>query len=52
MTGDVMGVNGGMAGAALRDPSLRALVEPAVVELLAAELWRRTGLPPRGDRAT
>ena len=27
--------------AALTDPALRALVEPAVAELLAAELWRR-----------
>jgi fructoselysine-6-P-deglycase FrlB-like protein len=28
--------------AALADPAVRALVEPAVAELLAAELWRRT----------
>ncbi|MEO5966018.1 MAG: SIS domain-containing protein [Candidatus Limnocylindrales bacterium] len=28
--------------AALTDPAIRALVEPAVAELLAAELWRRT----------
>ena len=28
--------------AALEDPAVRALVEPAVAELLAAELWRRT----------
>ena len=29
--------------AALRDPVVRALVEPSVADLLAAELWRRTG---------
>ena len=29
--------------AALGDPVVRALVEPAVADLLAAELWRRTG---------
>lgn len=29
--------------AALRDPSVRALVEPAVADLLAVELWRRAG---------
>ena len=29
--------------AALADPVIRALVEPAAAELLAAELWRRTG---------
>ncbi|HEY3335326.1 MAG TPA: SIS domain-containing protein [Candidatus Limnocylindrales bacterium] len=28
--------------AALADPAIRALVEPTVAELLAAELWRRT----------
>ncbi len=32
-----------LAAAVLADPVVRALVEPAVAELLAAELWRRTG---------
>ena len=32
-----------LPAAALADPVVRALVEPAVGELLAAELWRRAG---------
>jgi fructoselysine-6-P-deglycase FrlB-like protein len=35
--------------AALADPAVRALVEPAVAELLAAELWRRTGALLTGE---
>ena len=31
-----------LPSAALMDPLVRALVEPAVAELLAGELWRRT----------
>ena len=30
-----------LPAAVLADPVVRALVEPAVAELLAAELWRR-----------
>jgi glucosamine--fructose-6-phosphate aminotransferase (isomerizing) len=35
-------VHGPLPDAAVADPSIRALVEPAVAELLAVELWRRT----------
>ena len=36
--------------AVLADVVVRALVEPAVAELLAAELWRRSNATTVGDR--
>jgi hypothetical protein len=38
--------------AVLADGGVRALVEPAVADLLAAELWRRTSATTTGDRAS
>jgi fructoselysine-6-P-deglycase FrlB-like protein len=37
-----------LPAAALADPVVRSLVEPAVAELLAAELWRRTSSAESG----
>jgi glutamine---fructose-6-phosphate transaminase (isomerizing) len=39
-----------LPAAALRDVAVRALVEPVVAELLAAELWRRTSAQSLGER--
>jgi glucosamine--fructose-6-phosphate aminotransferase (isomerizing) len=41
-----------LPAAVLADPVVRALVEPAVAELLAAELWRRTGARTIGESRT
>ena len=38
--------------AVVRDPVIRALVEPVIGELLAAELWRRTDAHTIGERVT
>jgi glutamine---fructose-6-phosphate transaminase (isomerizing) len=38
-----------LPAAALADPTVRAIVEPLVMELIAAELWRRTSAATRTE---